>query len=76
MAKATGRVEVLPLHVVVDISESKFRGLYSVFVNEIDTNGCTVKQHVFATRHLFLAAGSTGTSALLVRARDKGPCPG
>ena len=75
MAEATGRVQVLPLHVAVDISESKSQGLYYVFANEIGTNGQTLKQHVFATQHLFLAAGSTGTSALLVRARDKGTLP-
>src|SRR5207237_5390409 len=39
MAKDTGRVQVLPLHVAVDISESKSQGLYYISVNEIDTNG-------------------------------------
>jgi cholesterol oxidase len=74
-AEATGRVQVLPLHVVTDISESRHERLYFVSVNEIDTSGATRRQRVFACKHLFLAAGATGTPPLLVRAREKGTLP-
>src|SRR3954454_6527896 len=75
MAEATGRVEVLPLHVVVDISEDLSAGVYIVSVNRIDTNGSVIERKVFTTKRLFLAAGSTGTSSILTKAKAKGTLP-
>src|SRR4051812_4741493 len=75
MAEATGRVEVLPLHVVVDIAEDLWAGVYTVSVNQIDTNGSVVERKVFTTKRLFLAAGSTGTSSILTKAKAKGTLP-
>lgn len=74
-AEATGRVQVLPLHVVTDISQETAKGPYTVTVNHIDTNGTVLKTKSFSTTRLFMAAGSCGTSALLTKARDKGTLP-
>jgi cholesterol oxidase len=74
-AERTGRVEVLPLHVVTDITENRRHGFYTVTVNHIDTNGVVKRTKEFTTRRLFMAAGSYGTSSLLVKARDKGTMP-
>ncbi|MFC4589466.1 GMC oxidoreductase [Sphaerisporangium corydalis] len=72
-AEATGHVEVLPLHVVTDVRENGTG--YVVAFNEIDDNGRVLARREFHTRHLFLAAGSVGTSKLLVRARETGALP-
>jgi cholesterol oxidase len=74
MAEATGRVQVLPLHMVVDIIEAS-RGVYFVVANEINTNGAIQRTRTFMTRHLFMAAGATHTPALLVKAREKRTMP-
>jgi cholesterol oxidase len=75
MAEATGLVEILPLHEVVSIRERGSSGLYVVSANEIDERGNIVALHRFTTRHLFLAAGSIGTSKLLVKAKATGTLP-
>lgn len=75
MAEATGMTEVVPLHVVTDISESRSQGLYHVTANEIDVDGQVLRQTTFTCRYLFMAAGATGTPALLTKARDKGTLP-
>jgi cholesterol oxidase len=75
MAEATGLVEILPLHEVVSIGERGSSGLYVVSANEIDEQGKIVALHRFTTRHLFLAAGSIGTSKLLVKAKATGTLP-
>lgn len=73
MAEATGKVEILPLHVVTDIAYQS--GLYIVFTQQIDTNGNVQSTPVFAARRLFMGAGSVGTSALLTKAKAKGTLP-
>jgi cholesterol oxidase len=75
MAEATGLVKILPLHEVVSIRERGSSGLYVVSANEIDEQGNIVALHRFTTRHLFLAAGSIGTSKLLVKAKATGTLP-
>jgi cholesterol oxidase len=72
-AEATGFVEILPLHIVVDITH-KF-GLYYVSANKINEQGEVLEQRTFACTYLFLAAGSMGTSALLVKAKANGSLP-
>jgi cholesterol oxidase len=73
LAEATGRVEILPLHVVTEITRQF--NLYFVSVNVIDTEGNVVEQKEFACTYLFLAAGSMGTSSLLVKSKAKGTLP-
>lgn len=74
-AEATGHVEVLPLHVVVDIEAFDAVGGYLVSANQINEQGETVASRRFVCKFLFLAAGSVGTSKLLVRAKAKGTLP-
>jgi len=74
LAEATGVVEVLPLHVVIDIEESPLGG-YLVSANRIDEHGDILEKRNFICKFLFLAAGSTGTTSLLVRAKAKGTLP-
>jgi cholesterol oxidase len=71
MAEDTGKVQVLPLHVVTDVSEVK-GGLYQVSANEIDVDGNVLGLRTFICKHLFMAAGAMGTPALLTKARGKG----
>jgi cholesterol oxidase len=75
MAEATGKVEVRPLHVVTEISYSSLERLYIVTADQIDTNGTPRRTVNFASKRLFMAAGSMGTSALLLRAKATGTLP-
>ncbi|MBW4642248.1 MAG: twin-arginine translocation signal domain-containing protein [Goleter apudmare HA4340-LM2] len=71
MAEETGYVKIRPLHVVNTIGESD-RGGYRVVCNQINEQGEVVVQKSFACRYLFLAAGSIGTTELLLRAKTNG----
>jgi cholesterol oxidase len=75
MAEGTGKVQVLPLHVVTEISYSSGEQLYIVTANQIDTNGMVLRTVNFVSKRLFMAAGSMGTSALLLRAKATGTLP-
>jgi cholesterol oxidase len=70
LAEATGKVEVRPLHRVVGIAE-RAGGGFRVFFEEIDERGAVIARDASDCRLLFLAAGSLGTSTLLLRARAK-----
>lgn len=72
MAEETGYVEVLPLHLVAEIRELRRFGLYLVSTHQIDTSGRVLRRQSFVCKHLFLAAGSPGTTALLVKAKAMG----
>jgi cholesterol oxidase len=74
-AEASGYVEVLPLHMVVEIHEVRAFGLYRVVADEINTSGETLRRREFTCSRLFLAAGSPNTTALLVKARETGTMP-
>ncbi|GAA6616097.1 GMC oxidoreductase [Scytonema sp. NUACC26] len=70
-AEQSGFAQILPLHVVTDISEVPNQG-YTVVCNEINQQGQTLQTHTFFTKQVFLAAGSMGTTKLLVKAKAKG----
>lgn len=74
-AEATGRVETAPLHVVRDISRDA-RGRWVAHTDRIATDGRVLERKRIVTDALFLAAGSAGTSRLLVKARAKNLVPG
>jgi cholesterol oxidase len=68
-AEATGHVEILPLHSVTAIGRGD-GGRYSVTVAELSDDGEPVgAPRRLSCKYLFLAAGSIGTTSLLVRAR-------
>ncbi|WP_103533383.1 GMC family oxidoreductase N-terminal domain-containing protein [Streptomyces sp. SM11] len=72
-AEATGRVAVETLTRVVDVVPSG--GRYLVGCERIDESGTVVARPEFSAEHVFFAAGSLGTSRLLVRARARGSLP-
>lgn len=75
MAEATGHVEVLPFHSVVAI-ERGHGGRYAVTTIRLSDEGEMVgAPRRLVCKHLFLAAGSIGTTSLLVRARETGALP-
>ncbi|NJM69166.1 MAG: GMC family oxidoreductase [Scytonema sp. RU_4_4] len=71
MAEATGNVEIRPLHVVTSIEESD-KERYRIVCNQINEQGTVIAQKSFICRYLFLAAGSIGTTELLLRAQANG----
>lgn len=73
-AERSGHVEIQPLHVVTDISEVPGTG-FRVTYDQINESGDVLATKSLTCRYLFLGAGSMGTSALLVRARDTGALP-
>ena len=74
-AEATGHVEILPQHAVLAI-EHGHGGRYAVTVAGLSDDGEIVAPPRRLTcKYLFLAAGSIGTTSLLVRARDTGALP-
>lgn len=74
MAEETGYVEIRPLHVVTSIRE--FKGnRYQVLYNQINEQGEVIAQDSIVCRYLFLAAGTLGTTELLLRAREEGTLP-
>lgn len=73
-AQASGHVEILPLHVVTEITEVPDHG-FRIDCTEINTSGETVARKSFTCKYLFMGAGSMGTSGLLVRAKARGTLP-
>ena len=73
-AEATGLLKVHTLHRVTDIGMDE-PGRYRVRAEEIDETGRVLSTNSFSSDRLFLAAGSIGTSNLLVKARAKGFLP-
>jgi cholesterol oxidase len=75
LAEATGHVEILPLHQVTAIERGR-GGHYLVTMFRLSDEGNVVgPARRLACRHLFLAAGSLGTTGLLVRAKATGALP-
>jgi cholesterol oxidase len=73
-AEATGLAAVRPLHVVTDLVTDP-QGRYVVRAEHIDADGTLLERVVLTADAVFLAAGSMGTSRLLVRARGSGALP-
>jgi cholesterol oxidase len=74
-AEATGRVEIRPLHVVTEVAAVPAGG-YTVACDVIDETGEVARKQRLRCEYLFLAAGSMGTSKMLVRAKGRGTLPG
>ncbi len=73
-AEQTGHVDILPLHIVTEISEVPGYG-YRVACSQINESGEIIATKTITCRYLFLAAGSMGTSRLLVKAKATGTLP-
>ncbi|MDM0111666.1 GMC oxidoreductase [Variovorax sp. J22R133] len=66
-AEATGRAQTYPGHEVRNVWYDGIR--YNVDVVKLSPEGSQIDRYVLTCDYLFLAAGSIGTSELLVRAR-------
>jgi cholesterol oxidase len=73
-AEATGLLTVVLQHRVTEIGVQD-NGRYNVCLEALDQEGEVVRTSEMSCDKLFVCAGSYGTSALMVRARDKGMLP-
>ncbi|HVK28840.1 MAG TPA: GMC oxidoreductase [Nocardioides sp.] len=73
-AFATGRVNVSTLHRVTNVTPASGGG-YTVSMEQIDTSGNVVATKTVTATKVFFAAGSVGTSKLLVKMKATGALP-
>lgn len=74
-ALATGNVTIASLRTVTSV-RAQPDGRYRLSVNRINTSGVTVAREEIACDRLVLAAGTMGTTELLLRARATGAIDG
>ncbi|MEO3799270.1 GMC oxidoreductase [Nonomuraea sp. B1E8] len=74
-AKATGRVSISPLHRVTSVAPGS-GGAYTAVIEQLDTAGGVTATKTVTADKVFFAAGSVGTSKLLVRLKATGALPG
>ncbi|RAS70303.1 cholesterol oxidase [Lentzea atacamensis] len=72
--RATGRVTISPLHKVTSVAPASGGG-YTVTIEQINTTGATVATKSVTAAKVFFAAGSVGTSKLLVKLKSTGALP-
>ncbi|NDK88622.1 GMC family oxidoreductase [Gordonia desulfuricans] len=70
----TGRLDVRTLHEVTDIRRER-NGKWTVHVDRTDESGRVLEQKILTAGALIMAAGSMGTTKMLVRARATGAIP-
>ncbi|WP_030172951.1 GMC oxidoreductase [Spirillospora albida] len=73
-ARATGRVSISALHRVTSVSPASGGG-YRVTIEQIDTSGTVTATKTVTAARVFFAAGSVGTSKLLVKLKATGALP-
>ncbi|MFF8268644.1 GMC oxidoreductase [Streptomyces sp. NPDC016562] len=73
-AAATGKVAISALHKVTSVSPAAGGG-YTVTIEQINTTGDTVATKNVTADRVFFAAGSVGTSKLLVKLKATGALP-
>ncbi len=73
-ATATGRVQISAQHEVTDVVPAPGGG-YTVRVRQLSTTGETVATKTVTADRVFFAAGSVGTSKLLVKLKATGSLP-
>jgi cholesterol oxidase len=72
-ANATGKVTISAQHKVTNVVPTA--GGYTVTIDQIDTSGNTVVTKTVTAAKVFFAAGSVGTSKLLVKLKATGSLP-
>ncbi|WP_091295489.1 GMC oxidoreductase [Amycolatopsis xylanica] len=72
--KATGRVTITPLHKVTSVAPASGGG-YTVTMDQLSTAGDTIATKTVTADKVFFAAGSVGTSKLLVKLKATGALP-
>lgn len=73
-AKATGRVTISPLHQVTSVAPAAGGG-YTVSISQLNTEGTVTASKTVTSDRVFFAAGSVGTSKLLVKLKATGVLP-
>lgn len=73
--RATGRVTISPLHRVSSVTPASGGG-YTVTLEQLDTTGGVIATKSVTADKVFFAAGSVGTSKLLVKLKATGALPG
>ncbi|GGY43368.1 cholesterol oxidase [Streptomyces xanthochromogenes] len=73
-ARSTGRVTISPLHRVTSVSPGS-GGSYTVVIEQLNTNGDVTATKTVTADKVFFAAGSVGTSKLLVKLKATGALP-
>jgi cholesterol oxidase len=74
LALGTGNLTIKTLTRVDDIAVSS-DGTYKLNTSTIDENGNSYKFQNFKANHVFVCAGSVGSTSLLVESREKGLLP-
>lgn len=72
--RATGRVTISPLHRVTSVVPASSGG-YTVTMEQLNTTGATIATKAVTAAKVFFAAGSVGTSKLLVKLKSTGALP-
>lgn len=72
-ARATGRVQVTPLHRVTSVAPAGTG--YSVVLEQLNTDGTVIATKTVTADRVFFAAGSVGTSKLLTKLKATGALP-
>ncbi|WP_431875735.1 GMC oxidoreductase [Amycolatopsis sacchari] len=73
-AEATGRCTVVPQHNVTSVALGP-DGRWQVFADRIATDGTVLEKKILTTQALVMAAGTAGTTRLLMRAQAHGTIP-
>lgn len=73
-AEATGRVTVATQHNVTDVA-MRSDGGWEVHVDRIHTDGTVLEKKIITTKALVMAAGTAGTTRLLMRSAAKDQIP-
>ncbi|KOV90045.1 cholesterol oxidase [Nocardia sp. NRRL S-836] len=71
--RATGRVTISPLHRVATVRPAT--GGYAVTIEQLNTTGDVIATKSVTAARVFFAAGSVGTSKLLVKLKATGALP-
>ncbi|MDG3011542.1 GMC family oxidoreductase [Rhodococcus sp. D2-41] len=74
-AAATGKLSISTLHTVTKVAPAATGGGYTVQMTQNDVNGNVVAQKTVTADRVFFAAGSVGTSKLLVSMKAQGALP-
>ncbi len=73
-AEATGLTTVAALHNVTDVARAK-DGRWEIHADRIGTDGTVLEKKIITARALVMAAGTAGTTRLLMRAAAKDQIP-
>lgn len=71
-AEATGMCRIDAQHMVKEIAQQASGNGYAVTVERIDSQGNPVERKVYLCDYLFLAAGTYGTTHLLLKSKHRG----